>query len=311
MRIINMSNKHWFHNGQALKISGDMVCHYDFQYIRHFILDNGITSLDINGQNETGTYVSKAPFPWSEYVYINDAIKLLEALSGTLVFEINLAENCQQQFSEVGLDDIDRFVDALSQTQIHTLNLTGCTFLDALTWGAEAEREYDDQLLNRFITKLRGTQVTNIIGIEHPELVMVLQENMKFKKDKLMALGQASFRAEINHDLLNAIISFMPESIMSGPPASGFAFENYNSNAYGTALSAVAMASNKYERYMEGWQQTGSVLRGEETYLGADARFFRRATDLVRLGDKQHADNEQSDLADKSQPVLLIKDRGM
>lgn len=291
MNIFNINDKHWFHNGHHVQIAGNMVCSYKFMAIRKFILENKITTLDINGQNHSfdTPWMMRAPFPWPESLDMSTATNLLEFLKDTPILVLNLAENCQETFPEspeMKRDKLAQFVDALTKTQIHTLNLTGCSFFESFECSFNPEDstdghfEYDIEIILYFAAKLKGSSITHIIGIEHSELTEILQQNMAGKKNRMIALGQGACNDKLNQDVLEHIVSYTSESKSSGKADEDYV-DGYGSWASETAKAAFSLSDfHKENRFY--WEQTGSILSGETTYLSDDMRVLKRAIEQTR-----------------------------
>ena len=246
MRTFNVSDKYWFQTGNHLQIAGNMVCSLDLQVLRQEVLTHKITSLDLNRQalNQAPREACRAPLPWHEIINIDDATRLIECLKDTSVTTLSLAENLDPVAFEYQLinkmNQVDKFVDALKDTQIHTLDLTKCSFFEPFLPAFNADDstegsfEYDEELISYFASKLKGTNVTHIVGLTSSELAETLHYNMQLKKSRMIALSQGVCETTPNVDVLNHIVLYMHESRTSGNADES----GYGSNAAKTAMSA-------------------------------------------------------------------------
>ncbi|WP_019215157.1 hypothetical protein [Legionella tunisiensis] len=143
----------------------------------------------------------------------------------------------------------------------------------------EGHFQYDEETIVHFASQLKGTNVTRIIGIEHPELTKVLQENMAGKKDRMIALGQGASEAKLNMDVIDHIVSYTSKSKSSGQTGD-------NEDEYGTWASETAKAafSHRNKREESRLEQTGSPLSGETRHT-----FFHTQLPLNLTRDKTEA----------------------
>lgn len=283
MKVYSVYDPHWFHSEHRLKVAGNMVLSYSFASIREFILKHDISHLDLSGEGE-GFLMQRMQLMHGESLDINNATALLVSLEDTPTLVLNLAENIQMQgfpdTIEEKIQQLDEFAEALKKTQIHTLNLTRCSFfeLDDSRFNDDSELfQYDDELISSFASKLKGSNVTQIIGLEHPELSKVLKENMAIKIERMIALGQGVCNYNMNADVLGDIVSFMPES-----KSSGAVDEKEGSRAEVTAKTAFWLSRDHKQQNVYWWEQTGSILRNETIHLSDDMRVLKRAIEYTR-----------------------------
>ncbi|KTD21031.1 Uncharacterised protein [Legionella londiniensis] len=72
--------------------------------------------------------------------------------------------------------DLKILTEYLKVTNIHTLNLS---------WNNIGEEGIKD-----LVVHLKGTNITRVIGVSSPELSKTLEDNLKRKKNRIIALAQ-------------------------------------------------------------------------------------------------------------------------
>ncbi|WP_133136033.1 hypothetical protein [Legionella rowbothamii] len=172
------------------------------------------------------------------------ARQLGEALQRTLVHTLDVGHNF--------IDDLERLARQLKDTHVHTLNVDCNNIqlhnLDYEIGKEEKKRQKDleDKEAKDLAEALEGSNVTRVLGINHPELTKALQKNLEDKKGRPSALAQVVSRTMLVEEIGLDILSYSHEAYVSGQSkTTSLTFKEGGSLAHTLFGNVLERLSNK------------------------------------------------------------------